>query len=277
MFSKFKCFGVAVLSVLICGFVDGQNNQDFNTVLLFHTFYVGARVHSTTLFEGRYISADVMTFDVLEGNEERVSSLPTYAIHCKSPRRIARVVSKFNLNTKPQDKPRWGVRFEKDEYEKGFYLNAVEYRLLNEFNESHEKMVEDTLGKRLPVFWPRDYSLVVEYACAVAENKKSAKTIAVDLVKTGGSAKVKELFCELKFGNKAESSGTVRFDEDLGFVQLNDRWMSKPFVNGQQLGFSINETAYRIAEKNGKVDATVRGDVVGVGARELAQNTPKKF
>lgn len=53
--------------------------------------------------------------------------------------------------------------------------------------------------------------------------------------------------------------------------------MLKPFVNDQQLGFSINETAYRISRKNGKVDATVRGDVVGVGTRELAQNTPKKF
>ena len=119
--------------------------------------------------------------------------------------------------------------------------------------------------------------MAVEYACAVAENKKSAKTIAADLVKTGGSAKVKELFCEMKFDNKPESSGIVRFNEDLGVVQLNDSWMLKPFVNDQQLGFSINETAYRISRKNGKVDATVRGDVVGVGTRELAQNTPKKF
>ena len=277
MSSRINCLGVGLLSVLLCGFAKGQGTQDFNTVLLSYTSYVDARVHSTTLFEGRYISADVMTFDVLEGNEDRVSSFLTYAIDCKSPRRIARVVSKFNLNTKPQDKPRWGVRFEKDEYEKGFYLNAMEYRLLNDFNENHEKMVEDTLGQRLPVFWPRDYSLAVEYACAVGENKKSAKSIAADLVKNGGSAIVKELFCGLKFGDHPEMSFTIRFDEDLGFVQVNDRWMSKPFVNDQEMGFSLNDSAYRISRRNGKASVIVRNNVIGAGACELAQNTPKKF
>lgn len=277
MSSKINCLGAGFLSTLIYGFAMGQGNQDFNTVLLSATTYVGVKVHSTTLFEGRYISADVMTFNLLEGNEERVSSLYTYAIDCKSPRKIALVVSHFNLETKPQAEPRWGVRFEKDEYEKGFNLNAMEYRLLNDFNESQEKMVEDTLKRRLPVFWPREPSLAVEYACAVAENKKSAKSIAADLVKNGGSAKVKELFCGLKFGDHPERPFTIRFEEDLGFVQLNDRWMSKPLVNDQEIGFSLGDAAYRINRKNGKVSASVGSDVIGTGSCELAQNTPKKF
>ena len=122
MFSKIKCFDVAVLSLLICGFANGQSNQDFNTVLLSETTYAGAKLHSTTLFEGRYISADVMTFNLLEGDEKRVSSLPIYAIDCKSPRRIALVVSHFNLNGKTQDKPRWATVSKKTSTKKALTL-----------------------------------------------------------------------------------------------------------------------------------------------------------
>jgi hypothetical protein len=264
---------------MACGFVRSQSNTDFNLVLLSDTTVVAARIQTAELFEGRYIAAEERTQNLLKGGESRVTSIFTYAIDCKAPRKIALVGSQFNLEFKPNAEPRWGINFAKEEYKKGFYLNAMDYQSLKDFNEGRAKVVQDQLGKRLPVFWPESPNLVVEYACAVAGNATSAKSISAELIKTGGITTLKELACEITFKKGEEISASVSFDDESGFVKVNEKWKLNPFINAQSIGFTSDDGAVtRINRSNGKFSITPKeGEPYATGMCDVARNALKKF
>ena len=275
---KVQHMAAGLFAILVCGFAQGQSNTDFNLVLLSDTTVVAARALDKELFEGRYIAAEEKSLNRLKGGETRVSAVFTYAIDCKLPRKIALIASAFNLEVNAKAEPRWGVGTEEG-FEKGFNFKEIKYLTLNEFNDGRAKIVEDAAGKKFPVVWPQSPNLVAEYACRVAGTTASAKSISTELMSTGGIPTLKELACEITFHGGKEMSATVRFDEELGFLQLNEKWKLKPFITTQSIGFTDDDGAVtRINRSNGKFSITPKeGEPYATGMCDIARNAPKKF
>ena len=279
MATIFRALVTGLYAVLTCGFAQSQSNTDFHIVFNSDTMFIGAKVHDTKLSGGRYIAAEERKFHYFKGEEPRVSSILQYAIDCKSPRKIALVLSSFNLETKPNFEPRWGYRYEKDEYERGFDFDAIDYLSLPDFNESRAKIIQETTGLRRSVIWPHSPNLVVEYACAVAGTTTSAKAIAAELVKTGGIPTLKELACDITFRSGTNRAATVSFDDDLSFVKLDNRWKLNPLVNAQTIGYVDEDgVAMRINRKNGRLSLSSKEGVsLASGVCDIARNMPNKF
>jgi hypothetical protein len=275
---KFQQITAGLLAIFFCGFAKGQSKTDFNMVFQSDTTVVAARALDKELFEGRYIAAEEKSLNRFNGGETRVSTVFTYAIDCKLPRKIALISSAFNLEVNAKAEPRWGVRTEEG-FEKGFNFKEIKYLTLNEFNNGRAKIVEHAVGKKFPVVWPKSPNLVAEYACRVAGTTASAKSVSTELMSTGGITTLKELACEITFHGGKEMFATVRFDEELGFLQVNEKWKLKPFITPQSIGFTDDDgTVTRINRGNGKFSITPKeGEPYATGMCDVAPNAPKKF
>ena len=272
---------ICLFAASTCGIAQSQGDLNFDIVLMSETMAVGVALHgSSGVHEGRYIVADERTIHRMPNNEFRLASDLTYAVDCKEPRRIALIVSRFNLETAPNAEPRWVFGYEKEEYENGFALPSLEYHLLKTFNENQIKKLKDYTGEKMPArSWPESSDLVVEYACAVAVNSEPSKMASSRLLNNGGISTLKELTCDLKFSNGGEVSSKIMFEEQLGYVKLGEKWQLKPFINEESIGFTSSSGAVtRINRTNGKFSITSKeGQVYATGLCDLAQKKPKKF
>ena len=257
----------------------GQNNSDFQIVLVSDTFFLAARPIGGELLDGRYVMAEEKTMHSLKDKKVRAASVLTYAIDCQEPKKIVLVSSAYNIETQPNAEPRWGVNIESDFEKNGLNLKALKYATLAEFNEERAKLLAEGGGKRFTEYWPPSPNVVSEYACRVASSRGSEKSIAEDVLKTGGTKNMKELSCELTFSGGEEKSATVRFHDQLGYVQVNDKWKLKSFVNDLSVGFNADDgTVTRINRSTGKFSITPKeGPPFATGTCAIAQNTPKKF
>jgi hypothetical protein len=272
---KFPLFLAAILISLQ---INSKEIDDYNIVLISDTTAIGASINNNSILDGRYVLVNTKIINLFDGDRKRISSAFTYAVDCAAPKKIALIVSQFNLETSINKEPRWGISFEKEEYESGFNLKNLGYLKVEEINENRMKMVEDAGEKRLKKLMPEDTNLAVEYACRVAINLESAKSVSDDLIKNGGVNDLKNLICDTTFRNGDKISINVSFSEKSGFLKVNDKWKITPFINSEYMGYSALDKSKMIINRiNGQLTLSSKNNTqIASGMCNLASEK-KKF
>ncbi len=272
-------FPLFLLAILFSFQIYGKEIDEYNIVLISDTTAIGASIHKNSILDGRYVVVDTKSINFFDGDQKRISGVFTYAVDCAAPKKIALIVSQYNLETSINKEPRWGTFFEKEEYKSGFNLKNLDYLKAEEINENRMKMVEDAGEKRLQRSMPEDTNLAVEYACRVAINLESAKSVSDDLIKNGGLSDLKNLICDTVFRNGNKISINVAFSEKSGFIKVNDKWKVTPFMNSEYIGYSaLDKSKMRINRINGELTLSNQNSIqIASGTCNLASQIIKKF
>lgn len=204
---------------------------------------------NSTLTDGRYVLASESFFPHSRNEEEQPRAVfqTSYAFDCKPPLRMFTMVTSHD-STPQASSPTWNI-YKSKEISSPFKLDQLPFEPIEEF--------ERNLAKTVDVSVPSTLNLLAIYACEVAANPTDSARIAKKLRDTGNISDLKNLTCNVRYADQAQTEATYRlsFSDKRKFVNWRGEWQHGASVDDDQISFKYRNIQTTINRNSGNISA----------------------
>lgn len=193
--------------------------------------------------DGRWIGVGMVGFS--SGGDGRKLYQKIFSVDCREPRGVESIAIFLNSESDANKSPKW-VGGMGEKYVDGFNPKVIKHSPLKDFQKEMATLANlpDVKLTR-----PDDAELAVEFGCAVAERGLSADAAAKLVTETGGAQDLVQISCVLD--EPGRKPWRIRFSEEKGWVQVNEKWVEKVKVNPDDVRWIYSGNQYLVDRHRG--------------------------